>query len=165
MNWFDFTIIFGALVSTLAGIYWGFIRQAITLAGLVLAIWLAAHFNTQVAGIFFFVSDEQGRKVAAFLLILIGVSGLIGVAASVAHTTVGLLFLGLFDHVAGSLLGFVQFLVLITAVIIGGTIFQVPWLSEAVSHSLIAGWITQPLGFVAGLFPPELGGLWQQFRS
>jgi membrane protein required for colicin V production len=71
------------------------------------------------------------------------------------HSLAGLVFLGWLDHLLGALLGLVQGLLAITALLIVLVVFPVePW-SNFVRSSLLAGWMLR-LGEPLTLLLPEL---------
>ncbi len=161
MNWLDFTIIIGAIVATGMGFFWGLIRQVVSIFGLFVSIWLAAHFYTVGANIVSpFIQDTLARNAAGFLLIALGVSLAIGIAASAAQLAANLLFFGLVDHILGAVLGLFQFLLVTEVVLVGGTVFPTPFLHDAIAGSKIAGIMIQGFSFIVGLFPPELQAIW-----
>jgi membrane protein required for colicin V production len=161
LNWLDLTIIVGALVATAAGFFWGLIRQVVSIFGLFVSIWLAAHFYSVGAGIVSpFIQDQLARNAAGFLLIALGVSIAIGVAASAAQLASNLLFFGLVDHILGAVLGFIQFLIVVEVVVVGGVIFPTPFLRDAIAGSRIAPILLQAFSFIVAFFPPELQQIW-----
>jgi uncharacterized membrane protein required for colicin V production len=161
VNWLDLTIIVGALVATATGFFWGLIRQVVSIFGLFVAIWLAAHFYSVGAGIVSpFIQDQLARNAAGFLLIALGVSIAIGVAASAAQLAANLLFFGIVDHILGAALGFIQFLIVTAVVLVGGTIFPTPFLRDAIAGSKLAPILLQAFSFIVSFFPPELQQIW-----
>lgn len=161
MNWFDVTIIVGVIVATAAGFFWGLIRQVVSVFGLLIAIWLAAHYYSFGANIVSpFFQDETARNAAGFLLIAIGVSLGIGIAASAAQLASNLIFFGLPDHILGAVFGFIQFLILIEVVVMAAALFPTPFLHDAVAGSRLAPIVTNIFSFIISFFPPDLQQIW-----
>lgn len=163
MNWLDFTIIIGAIVSTAAGFFWGLIRQVVSIFGLGLSIWLATNYYGVGANIVSpFFQDQTARNAAGFLLIALGVSLVIGIAASAAQLAANLLFFGLVDHILGAVLGLLQFILVVEVVLVAGTFFPTPFLHDAVVGSKIAPIIIDTFSFILKLAP----GAWlEQLNS
>jgi len=161
MNWVDVTILTAVTVSLILGLYWGLIRQLAATFGLILAILLAGRFYEGLAAFLSpptgggWIADPALAKVVAFVAIVIGVSVLIGVASGIIRTVLNLIFLGWLDHLLGALLGVVQMLILIEAILIVATVIRVPNLSDAIDNSTVAGLLLRPLSFVVDLLPPE----------
>jgi membrane protein required for colicin V production len=94
---------------TLLGLYWGLIRQVLAVAGLLAGITLATLYERDLATIFSSVitNDTLGRAIA-FVLIMLIVSGIASLIASLLRKLVGLIFLGWADHLIGGVLGLMQ---------------------------------------------------------
>jgi membrane protein required for colicin V production len=161
LNWFDITIIVGLLVATAAGFFWGLIRQVVSVFGLFIAIWLAAHYYSFGANMVSpFFQDETARNAAGFLLIAIGVSLGIGIAASAAQLASNLILFGLVDHILGAVFGFIQFLILVEVVVVAGTLFPTTFLQDAIGGSKFAPILLNIFSFIISLFPPDLQQIW-----
>src|SRR5512147_2496735 len=102
MNSVDIAIIVVVLLFGALGIYWGFIRQVLALAGLVAGVIFAGRYGASVAdALSSFVSNDALARLLGFVLVVIGVSAAVSLLASLLHRFVGLLFLGWLDHLAG----------------------------------------------------------------
>jgi membrane protein required for colicin V production len=67
-----------------------------------------------------------------------------------------LIFLGWLDHLLGAVLGFVQMLLLLEAILLVAWFFPVPNLSDNVHTSALAMAMLRPLsGLIEPLLPPE----------
>ena len=73
MIWVDYAIIAILVVSAAISVLRGFLREAISLAGWVLAFWLALTFADDVSGLFeSTISQPSMRHGVAFVIILLG---------------------------------------------------------------------------------------------
>ncbi|HKY02860.1 MAG TPA: CvpA family protein [Burkholderiales bacterium] len=124
MTWVDYTAFAIVAVSVLLGLWRGFLREAISVIGWILALWLAARFAPMAA--LWLPQDFTTplvRQLIAAILIFIVVSllaGLIGwLVAKLAHS----IGLGLVDRGLGAIFGFGRgvMIVLVCAVLIGLT--------------------------------------------
>src|SRR5436305_192844 len=111
MNWVDITILGAIVVSTLMGLHWGLIRQAIAVFGLAGGIMIAGRFYEPVAGYLHgsdgggLVADANWARITAFVGIMIVFSLALGAVGSVLRVVAHLLFLGWLDRALGGLLG------------------------------------------------------------
>src|SRR5262245_49883444 len=109
MSSVDTTIIIVVLLSGALGIYWGFIRQVLSLAGLVAGLVFASRYSASVAdALSSFVTNDALARVLGFAIVLIGVSAAASLLASLLRRFAGLLFLGWLDHLVGGVLGVFQ---------------------------------------------------------
>lgn len=109
MGMVDTTIIVIVLFSALLGLYWGAIRQALSLFGLLAGLALAHAHTVEVADLLSSVLPNYTLSlVVAFILIMISVSAAASLIASLIRKFAGLLFLGWADHAIGAVLGALQ---------------------------------------------------------
>jgi membrane protein required for colicin V production len=109
MNAFDLGIILTLLVSGALGIYWGIIRQVLSIVGFVTGIVAGGRYGTLAAdALSSFIAERVATEVLGFLLVFMLVSAGVSLLASLLHRFVGLLFLGWLDHLIGGLAGLVQ---------------------------------------------------------
>jgi membrane protein required for colicin V production len=132
-----------------------------SVVGLVGGIYFAGRFYEQVASMLHpaegggLVADANWAKIIAFGLIVIGVSLLAGVVGSVLRLVSNLLLLGWLDHVLGGVLGLVNSVLLVSALLAVATVFPVPNVSEAVKESQVAHLVGGFTPVVLNLLPPE----------
>lgn len=163
MNWVDIAIVAVVLSSTLMGLFWGLIRQIVSIVGLVGGIWLAGRFYQPVAEFLHgkdgggLVADANWAKIIAFGLVVIGFSLVVGAAGSVLRFAANLLFLGWLDHLLGAVLGLLNSLLLVMALLAVATVFPVPNVSQAIKDSVVAGWLANFVPVVLAFLPPEFG--------
>jgi membrane protein required for colicin V production len=153
MNELDYLILFGAALFTLLGIYWGLIRQLLSLVGLVVGVGMAGRYGPEVANwLSSFIADPTVAGAIGFLAVLLLVSAAASVIASLLRIFVGLLFLGWLDHLLGGLLGLVQAVLAGAALVLGMAAFPLPAWTGAVEGSTLAGALLR----VSGVFAPIL---------
>jgi membrane protein required for colicin V production len=161
MNWVDITVLALVGASTLLGLYWGLIRQAIAVAGVVAGILLAGRFYQPVAEFLHgkdgggLVADANWARIIAFAGILLIVGVLVGAIGSLVRVVARLLYLGWLDHLLGALLGLVMAITLVTPVVVVATVFPVPGFSESVHNSQVAHWLSGYGPVVLSVLPPE----------
>ncbi len=142
MNNLDYSIIIGGGLFVALGFYWGLIRQVLALVGLVVGIVMAGRLGPEVASwLSSFVTDPLLAGAFGFFGVLLLVSGIASLVASLLRFFVGLLFLGWLDHLLGAGLGLLQALLAATAIVMAMAIFPLPLWTAALEGSLLA----QPL--------------------
>lgn len=153
MNGLDYALLIGAGLFILLGAYWGLIRQLIAIVGLVVGVALAGRYGPEVAAwLSSFIADPTVAGVAGFLGVLLLVSALASLVASLLRLFVGLLFLGWLDHLLGGLLGLVQATLAGAALLMAMIAFPLPLWAEAVRTSSLAA----PLARLSGVYLPLL---------
>lgn len=119
MGLLDSAIVIIVVFSGLLGLYWGFIRQALSLFGLLAGLALARAHTVEVADLLSSVlSNYALAQVIAFILIMLSVSAAASLLASLLRTFMGLLFLGWLDHAIGAILGIAQGALLCAAILL-----------------------------------------------
>jgi membrane protein required for colicin V production len=161
VNWVDIAILSTLAASTLTGLFWGLIRQVMSVAGLVGGIYFAGKFYEGLAEVLHpgegggLVADPNWAKIIAFGAIVIGVSLLAGVVGSVLRLVTNLLLLGWLDHLLGGVMGLINSLLLVSALLAVATVFPVPNVSQAVKDSQVAHMVGTFTPLVLNLLPPE----------
>lgn len=149
MNNLDYAILIGSGLFFLLGLYWGLIRQILSIAGLVVGVMAAGRYGPDVAAwLSSFVADPVLAGAIGFLGVLLLVSALASLVASALRLFAGLLFLGWLDHLLGGLLGLVQAALAAAALLLAMVAFPLELWSDAVATSALA----QPLLRVGGVF-------------
>lgn len=167
MNWIDIAILITVLGSTVTGLFWGLIRQAVSIFGLTGGIFLAGRLYSPIADFLHgpdghgLVTDAGWARVIAFGIVVIGFSLLLGIVGSILRLALNLLLLGWVDHLLGALLGLLTSLLLVTSMVVAATVFPIPNVSEAVKASVVAHWVGGFTPVVLALLPPEF----QTFRQ
>lgn len=131
----DVLIVLILLGSTLIGLLRGFIREAVSVAFWILAVWAAWQFGPAVephlGGLLANpkVAPWVGRLVILILVLLVG--WVVGMLLSYFTRSMGL---GPLDRVIGLMFGIVRGLVLVGLVVIGGELLhlnQEPWWGQS----------------------------------
>lgn len=115
----DIGIVVLILLSTIVGLVMGFIKEFLTLAALLVAFALAAVYAEALTPEIPFARDsELMRWGIAFAVIFIG-SLIIGLIVSgLLSSAVSRLGMGGFDHILGTLFGFVLGIMVITSIVL-----------------------------------------------
>ncbi|NWJ96828.1 MAG: CvpA family protein [Chloroflexi bacterium] len=155
MNILDILVIAIVIGFTIASAAWGLIRQVIALGGLILGMVLAGMFSSQLANLLGFVSDPVIARGVAYMIIIIGVSLIASVIASVLYFMANLLFLGWLDALLGAALGFLQGWLAVGVLLVGAVVFFQTWTTEQLQQSFIASKVFGLLSQLALIFAPE----------
>ncbi|NCC31491.1 MAG: CvpA family protein [Chloroflexia bacterium] len=154
MNTLDYAILLGSGVFVLLGVYWGLIRQILSLVGLVVGIAMAGRYGPEVADwLTSFIADPLITGVLGFVGVLLLVSSLASLLASVLRMFVGLLFLGWLDHVLGGVLGLIQAILAAAIIVVAMVAFPLPTWANAIEGSLLAENLLR-IGGIFQLFLP-----------
>jgi membrane protein required for colicin V production len=158
MNNLDLALLIGAAIFTLLGIYWGLIRQVLSIIGLLVGVALGGRYGPDVAvWLSSFVSDSSLAGVLGFIAVVVLVSALASVIASVLRIFVGLLFLGWLDHLLGGVLGLVQAVLAGTVLLVALVAFPVQGWSDAVAGSQLAAPFLRLSGPITAMLPDFFG--------
>lgn len=137
------------------GIYWGFIRQVLAIAGLIAGLVLANRYGTQVADwLSSYVTSSVLAQALGFLLIFIAVSAGVSLLATLLRRFVGLLFLGWLDHAIGGVLGLVQGSLICTVILLVAAVFPTDRFTNALIDSRLAPQLVRVIGTLVLLFLP-----------
>jgi membrane protein required for colicin V production len=166
MNNLDLTLLIGAGIFVLLGVYWGFIRQVLAIVGLIVGVALAGRLGPGVAGwLSSFIADPGLAGIIGFAAVLLLVSAVASLIASLLRLFVGLLFLGWADHALGGLLGLAQAVLAGAALLIGLITFPSPAWSAAVEESALAGGLLRAGGLLTAMLPDMFGEAVRHFLS
>lgn len=153
MSNLDTVILIVGSVFVLLGIYWGLIRQVLALIGLLVGVAMAGRYGPDVAAwLSSFISDPSVAGAVGFIAVLLLVSALASLIASLLRIFIGLLFLGWLDHLLGGLLGLAQAVLALAALMVGLVTFPVPSWTSALQDSRFA----EPLLRVGGVLTTML---------
>jgi membrane protein required for colicin V production len=154
MSSVDTIIVVIILLSGALGIYWGFIRQVLALAGLIAGLVFASRYGASVAdALSSFVASDTLARVLGFGIVLIGVSAAASLLASLLRRFVGLLFLGWLDHLVGGLLGLLQGLMICTIFLLIAATFPISLWAPAIAESQFAPMVVRSFSFLLPLLP------------
>ena len=105
MNWIDIVLVIAIAISALIGMKKGVIGIALTLAGLVLGVFLAGRYYILLSQYLSFISHAGLVKVAAFAIIFIGVMVIAGVLARLLGKIASAIMMGWANRIGGGVLG------------------------------------------------------------
>lgn|SRR3990167_2911759 len=112
---FDYIILAILFFSTVAGIFRGFVREAISLATWVLAFFAALKFSPAVESVLHtMIASHSARYAVSFIVIFLIVLILGVIINKLVHSFVSATGLGVFDHLLGLIFGAARGVVLIT---------------------------------------------------
>ncbi len=159
-------IVIGIVISfTLVSALWGVVRQMIALAGLVLGIFLAGALNAPLAGALGFINNPSVAKGIAFVFVVVVISGLASLVASILYFVTGLLFLGLLDHMLGAVLGFFQGVLALGVFFVAMLTIFPEWTTQQLGQSFLANQLIGALTTLTlVLAPPELKDIVERAR-
>jgi membrane protein required for colicin V production len=156
MSGIDTALLAVVLLSTLLGVYWGLIRQVLSLAGLLAGLALAAAYSGEAAVLLSSVlPDDLLARAVGFVLIFAAVSGAASLIASLLRRLVGLLFLGWLDHVAGGVLGAAQGAIFCGAALALAAAIPLPIWTPLVEQSQLAPTIVRLTGAIIFAVLPD----------
>lgn len=126
MTWADYTILGIILVSAILGLVRGFLREVASLLVWIVGFWIAVRYAPVVGEAFKFVKTAEDRLIIGYVVILVGVL--------IVGTVVGMLIKKLVDSSGavagdrglGTLFGAVRGVVIVTVLILVGTVVLVP---------------------------------------
>src|SRR5262245_41178184 len=154
MSSVDTIIVVVILLSAALGIYWGFIRQVLALAGLIAGLVFASRYGAAVAeALSSLVASDTLVRGLGFVFVLVGVSAAASLLASLLRRFVGLLFLGWLDFLAGGLLGLVQGLMVCTIFLLAAATFPLALWAPAIANSQLAPTLVRLFSFLLPLLP------------
>ena len=162
MNWLDIVLVVVIGLATFIGLRKGIIRMALTLAGLVLGIFLAGRYYVPFSEHLTLISSPTWAKVAAFAIIFIGVMVVAAVLARLLEKVASAILLGWANRLVGAILGF------IVGAMFCGAVLAI-WskylgVSGAMADSRIAPLILDYFPRVLALLPEEFDGIRSFFR-
>lgn len=160
MGFVDTAIIVVLLFSAVLGLYWGAIRQALSLFGLLAGLALAHAHTVEVADLLSSVLVNYTLAlVVAFILIMLSVSAAASLIASLIRRFAGLLFLGWLDHGIGAVLGIVQGALVCSAILLVASVFPNESWTQAVQESQFASLLMATAGSLITPFLPSFMSL------
>jgi membrane protein required for colicin V production len=156
VNGVDIFFLVVVLLFSALGFYWGFIRQVLSLAGLLTGIVLASRYGASVANLLTpFVHSDTVASSLGFIIVLLAVSAVASLLASMLRRFVGLLFLGWLDHIGGALLGFIQAILLCVVLVAVAATFPNALWADSLRNSQFALALLRGFGFILALLPEQ----------
>lgn len=155
MSTLDLFVVGVIALCGLLGIYWGFIRQVLSVVGLIAGLVLANRYGGRAAdAISSFVTNDALAQVLGFVFVLLAVSAVVSLLATLLRRFVGLLFLGWLDHLIGGVLGVLQGALVCTVVLVVAAFFSTDLFAGALEKSRVAPQLMRVLGSVVLAFLP-----------
>jgi len=157
MNWVDFVIVIIIALTTFSSLRAGLIRQAMTLIGLVVGVYMALGYHQQLAlRLSSIIDNPTLAKAAAFILILIVAWIAAAFLAGLIRSILNSLGLGWTDNAMGMFVGFLVGLVIAVGVVLLLTRLPIASLNQAVLDSSLAYYIFLVLPYLRQLLPSNL---------
>lgn len=162
MNWVDIVLVIAIAVSVLIGVKKGVIGIALTLAGLVLGVFLAGRYYTPFSQYLSFIPHASFAKVAAFAIIFIGVMVVAGVLARLLGKIASAVMMGWANRIGGGVLGGI-----LGAIFCGA--FLAMWvkflgMTQVIAESRIAPILLNQFPRVLALLPGEFDAIRSFFQ-
>jgi len=156
MNTLDMVLAVVLVISATLGLYWGLIRQLLSVVGLVAGVVLATRYGGRVAdALSSFISNDMATQVLGCLFVLVAVSAAASLLATILRRSVGLLFLGWADHLIGGLLGLFQGALACTVILMVVALAPSERFASALADSRLVPWLAR-VGSIALLpFLPD----------
>lgn len=157
MNWIDLVLVIAIAISALIGMKKGVIGIALTLAGLVLGVFLAGRYYILLSQYLSFISHAGLVKVAAFAIIFIGVMVIAGVLARLLGKIASAIMMGWANRIGGGVLGGI-----LGAIFCGA--FLAMWvkflgMTQVIAESRIAPILLNQFPRVLALLPGEFDAI------
>ena len=162
MNWLDIVLIVAIGIATFIGLRKGIIKTVLTLAGLILGIFLAGRYYVPFSEQLTLISSPGWAKVAAFVIIFIGVMVIAAVLARLLERVASVIMMGWANRLVGAILGFV-----VGAMLCGALLaIWVKYLgvSGAIAESNIAPILLDRFPKVLALLPAEFDAVRSFFQ-
>ena len=161
MNWVDYAIIAIVIVSVVISVFRGFLREAISLAGWVLAFWLAITFADDVSALFAnWISQPSMRHGVVFIAIVLGTLLITAVVMYLVRIVVDKTEITGTDRALGIVFGVARGVVIVAILVLFAGLTALPkdpWWKESVflPHFQVLAVEIQ------SLLPPEVATLFQ----
>jgi membrane protein required for colicin V production len=156
MNWLDVTILVICAAGLIEGLVKGFVRQAFSLIGLVLAVILAFRYYPLVGQYLEqWIHQQTVLTIASFVIILAVVLLLFKLIGLAARAAIAAIHLGWFDRVVGALFGFAKSVVLV-AVLFALFIVCTDRPTKPVASSRLAPTVMAISGVISRFFPEQV---------
>ena len=162
MNWLDIVIAIILVINLFVGLKAGLIKMLVSLAGLILGIFLAGHYYQVLADRLTFISSDKAAGIVAYVVILIVVMIVATIIAWLLSKVVSAIMLGWLNHLGGAILG------TIIAGIFVGAILAI-WAKyggggDTISNSFLGGFLVDKFPLVLALLPGEFDTIRSFFK-
>jgi len=156
MNWLDITILVICVAGTIQGLVKGFVRQAFSLIGFILAIILAFRYHP-VLGNYLerWIHQPTALTIISFAIVLAVILLLFKLIGLAARAAISAVHMGWFDRLAGAVFGFGKAVILV-AVLFALFIVCTDTPSRPVAESRLAPSAMAVSGVIAHFFPEDV---------
>ncbi len=162
MNWLDIVIIVVIAIPAFLGLRTGIIKAAFSLAGLILGVILAGRYYVPLSAQLTFIPHEGAAKIAAFVIILIGVIVIAIVLSRLLERVVSMMLLGWVNRLGGAVFGFLLGAILCGALLATWVKFIGP--ASAIIESGLAVILLDRFPMVLALLPDEFATIRSFFQ-
>jgi membrane protein required for colicin V production len=157
MNWVDIIIVVVVSVATFSSLRTGFLRQALSLIGVVVGFYAALTHHTTVARPFESLTGSAGlANIVAFVLILVGVWWAFGMLAALVRSALKSWGLAWTDNFMGMVTGLLAGLFFSVCFLLLFIRIPITAVQNSVQGSTLAGLIFQILPHLRRLLPSDL---------
>ena len=153
MNWLDIVIIVAIAIPTFIGLRAGIIKLALSLAGVIVGVVLAGHYYVPLSSRLSFITDENMAKIAAFVIIMIGVLVIAGVIAGLLKWVTSIVMLGWLNSLGGAVFGLLLGAIFCGALLATWVKFQ--GVEEPIATSMLTPVLSDYFPLVLALLPEE----------
>ncbi len=161
MIWVDYAIIAILVVSAAISVLRGFLREALSLLGWVLAFWLALTFADDVSGLFAnYVSQPSMRHGLAFFTILVGTLVITAIVMYLVRLIVDKTEITGTDRALGIVFGIARGIVIVAILVLFAGLTALPkdpWWKESVFLPHFQVLAVE----IRSLLPPDVASLFQ----
>ena len=162
MSWLDIVIIVLLVIPTLIGLKIGIIKSVLSLAGAIVGIILAGRNYIAFAEQLTFIPQDNLARIAAFVIILVGVMLIAGIIASVLKWLASAVMLGWVNRLGGAIFGFVLGAIFCSALLAIWTKFL--GAAGPVTESILATLLLDRFPMVLALLPEEFDSIRSFFQ-
>ncbi len=160
-NWLDWTLAAIVVVSVVSAFQKGFVRELIALAALVAGLFIAA-LEYPRASLWFddLTRSHQAAQGLAFLALFLGTLLAGAVVSGIAGKLIKQAGIQKLDRILGGLFGLIRGVVVDCVLLLALVAFAIK--VEAVRHSVLAPYMVDGAGVVAGAMPGDLKPQFQE---
>lgn len=126
MTWADYTILCILLASALIGLLRGFLREVVSLLVWIVGYWIAVRYARTVGEAFKFVKSSEDRLIVGYAVILVSVLLVGALAGMLVKHLIDTSGAGTGDRSLGTLFGAARGVVIVTLLIVFGSMTLVP---------------------------------------
>ncbi len=164
MNWVTLLILVFIGFITYRAYRNGFIRELVSLCGVVLAVPLAGIFyDDMFPKVEPIVDNPELASLISFIAILAGVIIGAQVLAYFLRSAVTMLNLGVLDEIAGGLFGFLKGILVVQVLLIASWVFPSPDLRKSIEASPVATRLIDASPFALAILPKQFDDIIARF--